>query len=153
MNQPVRYDIALATLGGARIATHEYWPPATGYAEHISAKLYATKRLNTQMPSQDHTMTGGPPDRIPTTSTPPKAVQHVTIEKEKPIMPIRLKLRFNSMQHLVAIKERMKLGQTLLVTQVGQAGFIANVGVKDLADFPFREGRESGESRRDGHFR
>lgn len=37
MNQPVTHDMPLAMLGGANTATQEYCPPATGYAEQISA--------------------------------------------------------------------------------------------------------------------
>lgn len=53
MNQPVTHDMPLAILGGARTATHEYWPPATGYAEQISAIEYATARQKRQMPIQE----------------------------------------------------------------------------------------------------
>jgi hypothetical protein len=48
------------------------------------------------MPTQDHTMTGGPPLVIPTMSVPPRAVQHVTIEKLKPTMPKSEKERLSS---------------------------------------------------------
>lgn len=41
-------------------------------------------------------MTGGPPDSTPRISTPPSAVQLVTMLKLKPIMPTGLKVRFSS---------------------------------------------------------
>lgn len=78
------------------MATQEYCPPATGYAEHISAIEYATASENAQMPIQDHIITGGPPDSTPTINTPPRAVQLVTILKLKPIMPSRPNDRFSS---------------------------------------------------------
>ena len=81
---------------GARIATQEYCPPATGYAEHNSANEYATQSEQRQTPSHDQTMTGGPPLVMPTVRTPPSAVQHVTMLKEKPIMPMRENERLSS---------------------------------------------------------
>lgn len=53
INHPVIHDIPLATFGGASIATQEYWPPATGYAEQISAIEYATAREKMQIPIQE----------------------------------------------------------------------------------------------------
>lgn len=64
--------------------------------EHISAKEYATVKDNRHIPSHDHTMTGGPPDTIPRIKVPPRAVQHVTMEKLKPTIPSREKDRLSS---------------------------------------------------------
>jgi len=75
MNQPATYENPRATLGGARMATHEYCPPATGYMEHISAMGYATARVSKQTTSQLYTITGGPPALTPTMKTPLSAVQ------------------------------------------------------------------------------
>lgn len=61
-----------------------------------SAKEYATHSERADIPSQDQTITAGPPATIPTISVPPSAVQLVTIEKLKPIMPIKLKERLSS---------------------------------------------------------
>lgn len=57
---------------------------------------YATASEKMQTPTQDQTMTGGPPDSAPIIRTPDKALQQVTILKLKPIMLRRLKLRFSS---------------------------------------------------------
>lgn len=62
-------------LGGANAATQEYWPPATGYIEHISAIGTATARVTTLIARKLNTMTGGPPEVIPTMKTPHSAVQ------------------------------------------------------------------------------
>jgi hypothetical protein len=43
-------------------------------------------------------MTGGPPASMPTIKVPPRAVQHVTIEKLNPIMPSREKERLSSVE-------------------------------------------------------
>ena len=75
MNQPQQYERGRAYLGGARIATQEYCPPATGNALQISAKEYATAMLQTLTPTQLQIITGGPPELIPTTSEPASAVQ------------------------------------------------------------------------------
>lgn len=91
MNHPVIYENCLRTLFGERIYTHEYCPPATGYSEHISAIEYATHNETQLIPIHPQIMTGGPPALTPETSTPPRALQHVTTENEKPIIPSRLK--------------------------------------------------------------
>lgn len=57
------------------MATHEYWPPATGQLEHISAIARAMKMVNTQTPIQPKIMTGGPPAWMPMMKPPLKAVQ------------------------------------------------------------------------------
>jgi hypothetical protein len=75
MNQPQQYERGRAYFGGARIATQEYCPPATGNALQISAKEYATAMLQTLTPTQLQIITGGPPELIPTTSEPASAVQ------------------------------------------------------------------------------
>ena len=96
INHPQTYENPLDHFCGARIAHQLYCPPATGYAEHISAMLYATARLNTQTPIQLQTMTGGPPLSAPMIKTPERALHEVTIEKLKPIIPTRPKLRLSS---------------------------------------------------------
>lgn len=53
MNHPVTQLETRAILGGARTATQEYCPPATGSAEHISAIEYATARVRTQIASHE----------------------------------------------------------------------------------------------------
>jgi hypothetical protein len=75
INQPHQKASGLLYFGGARTATHEYCPPATGKALQISAKEYATHRLQRQTPTQLQIMTGGPPELIPTTREPARAVQ------------------------------------------------------------------------------
>jgi hypothetical protein len=67
-----------------------------GKAEHISAKEYATQSESREIASQDQTITGGPPDVMPMIRVPPKAVQQVTMEKLKPIMPMKPKERLSS---------------------------------------------------------
>jgi hypothetical protein len=57
---------------------------------------YATARLAAQMPIQDQTITGGPPDSTPMMRTPERADQHVTMLKEKATMPMREKSRLSS---------------------------------------------------------
>lgn len=74
MNHPVMYDNSREILGGAKAATHEYWPPATGYIEHISAMGMATARVRRLTPMKLKTITGGPPDVTPTIKTPLNAV-------------------------------------------------------------------------------
>lgn len=74
INQPLTYDRPRAILGGANAATQEYCPPATGYIEHISAIGIATARVMMLMARKLKTMTGGPPEVIPTTKTPHSAV-------------------------------------------------------------------------------
>ena len=86
----------LAQRVGARIATQLYCPPATGYALHISAMEYATASVTRQTQSQPQTMTGGPPLSTPMIRTPDRAVQDVTMLKEKPTIPRSPKLRLSS---------------------------------------------------------
>jgi hypothetical protein len=113
------YDSPRAIFGGARAATQEYCPPATGYMEHISAIGIATASVRRLTPTKLNTMTGGPPDVTPTMKTPLKAVhliiQHkfptrnrernewnaydVTMLKLKPIIPKRPKVRLSSALH------------------------------------------------------
>lgn len=57
------------------MATQEYWPPATGQREHISAIAREINMVNTQTPIQPKIMTGGPPAWMPMMKTPLKAVQ------------------------------------------------------------------------------
>lgn len=75
MNQPSTKERHLAIFGGANSATHEYWPPATGYMWHISAMGMTTERVRKLTPMKLNTMTGGPPDVTPTIKTPLSAVQ------------------------------------------------------------------------------
>jgi len=82
------------------MAVHEYWPPASGYAEHISAIDSATAMVNTHTPTHDQIMTGGPPLSAPMMSTPDSAVQLETIEKQNPIMLTRLNVRLSSVLRL-----------------------------------------------------
>lgn len=113
MNQPQQYERGRAYFGGAKIATQEYCPPATGKALQISAKEYATAMLQTLTPTQLQIMTGGPPELIPTTREPARAVQlgsfshksliervdnqyHVRTLKANPIIPNREKERLSS---------------------------------------------------------
>jgi len=96
INHPQRYERPLAHFGGASRATQLYCPPATGYAEHISASEYATVREKKQTATHPQIMVGGPPDSTPMMRTPLNAVQEVTMLNEKPTIPSRLKLRFNS---------------------------------------------------------
>jgi hypothetical protein len=112
MNQPVIYENCLRILLGDRIYTQEYCPPARGYSEHNSAIEYATQRETQHIPTQPHTITGGPPALTPATRTPPRADQlsknwlticfgtmiehdipimktyHDTIENENPSIPM-----------------------------------------------------------------
>jgi hypothetical protein len=75
MNHPQQYERGRAYDTGARMATHEYCPPATGNALQISAKEYATAILQIETPTQLQIMTGGPPELMPTTRDPARAVQ------------------------------------------------------------------------------
>lgn len=75
INQPHQKASGLRYFGGASTATHEYCPPATGKALQISAKEYATHRLQREIPTQLQIITGGPPSLIPTTREPARAVQ------------------------------------------------------------------------------
>ena len=56
----------------------------------------ATAMVNTQTPTHDQIMTGGPPLSAPMMSTPDSAVQLETIEKQNPIMLTRLNVRLSS---------------------------------------------------------
>lgn len=64
--------------------------------ELTSAMLNATAKLKAQTPSQLQTMTGGPPDSAPMIKTPERALQQLTMLKEKPIILTRPKLRLSS---------------------------------------------------------
>jgi hypothetical protein len=76
-------------------------------------------------------MTGGPPLSMPTIKTPPRAVQHVTIEKEKPIMPMRLKLRWSSEARLAGCRcNAFGSKHTLFIAQVGESCFLTDIGVE-----------------------
>lgn len=101
-------------LGGAKAATQEYCPPATGYMEHISAMGIATAIVTALTAMKLNTITGGPPEVMPTMNTPHNAVQllrlaigspnawagvntnEVTMLKLNPIMPKRPKDRLSS---------------------------------------------------------
>lgn len=74
INHPVTYERPRAYLVGVRAATHEYWPPATGYIEHISAMGIATANVRSETPIKLNIITGGPPELTPTMNTPLKAV-------------------------------------------------------------------------------
>jgi hypothetical protein len=84
INHPVTYERPRAYLGGVKAATQEYWPPATGYMEHISAMGIATARVRSETPIKLNTITGGPPELTPTIKTPLRAV-HL---KESSVMPL-----------------------------------------------------------------
>jgi hypothetical protein len=57
------------------MATQEYWPPATGHIEHISAIGRAMVIARKQTAIQLYIITGGPPALTPTMNTPLSAVQ------------------------------------------------------------------------------
>ena len=57
------------------MATHEYWPPATGQRAHISAIASAINIVIKHTPIQPNIMTGGPPASTPMMKTPLSAVQ------------------------------------------------------------------------------
>lgn len=96
------YPTVLTSCGRVRLGiwgqqdVHGHFMLQGLLTEHISANEYATARDSRQMPSQDQTMTGGPPEVMPTTKVPPRAVQQVTILKLKPTMPRREKERLSS---------------------------------------------------------
>ena len=64
------------------MATQEYWPPATGQPEHISAMANPISNVNRQTPTQPNIITGGPPACTPTMKTPLSAVQLVPIREK-----------------------------------------------------------------------
>ena len=105
INQPVIYERqrAVKRLFGATFRyTQEYWPPATGHAEHISAIAVTTGMLtkqtpargqpfrnrvlhqNERAPNQPNIMTGAPPEVTPMMKTPDNADQQVTILQLNP---------------------------------------------------------------------
>ena len=98
------------------MAVHEYWPPASGYAEHISAIDSATAMVNTHTPTHDQIMTGGPPLSAPMMSTPDSAVQLETMEKQNPIMLIRLNVLLSS---VLRSEAGTKLQYTIATNLVG----------------------------------
>ena len=116
MNQPQQNESGRAYFGGDKIATQEYCPPATGKELQISAKEYATAMLQRLTPTQLQIITGGPPELMPTTREPARAVQlrdikvsvaveerrgpyHVKTLKANPIMPNKLNERLSSAKY------------------------------------------------------
>lgn len=89
--------------------------------------------VNTQTPTHDQIMTGGPPLSAPMMSTPERAVQLETIEKQNPIMLTRLNVRLSSVMLLEAAKSIMHpVMLTLLVAQLLESDIICCCFVKDL---------------------
>jgi len=63
-------------------------------------------------------MTGGPPDSTPMMRTPESAVHEVTMLKEKPTIPSRPKLRFNSMKMSARCLPEYRVRLTLSIAQL-----------------------------------
>lgn len=77
-------------------------------------------------------MTGGPPDSTPMMRTPDNAVQDVTILNEKPTMPKRLKLRFNSTRSSVWRTQGIRRMFTLGIAELRKHIIIAVGSINHL---------------------
>lgn len=142
-----------------RAATHEYWPPATGYIEHISAMGIATASVRSETPMKLKIITGGPPELTPTMKTPLNAVHllscqwcfvmvihdligshDVTTLKLKPIMLNRPNERLSSEGLLVyfllpipiLLFEYQKNLLTLLIAQILEPDIFVSGSFEDL---------------------